>query len=379
MSTTSVMSRPKSGPKERIREAFSDSLKGVELWGSVVTFDSGHSDKTFLQVRDALTKAGFDPAVARELTPRSAFARAAKRLSEERVIDIIREDQEEVVFQFSKKNLLAKEEPEYEYTKEHFVRLNKITGKITCVNDQLRDRAQTEVDRCLEMRTTSDITRIVYLLMEKQADLIPLRKQGGTYFVPEKCVGIIDQVDTFLNEFGGEVIRMPVPKGTPYGDKAVQKNMAEYLNDMMKQLEQAVEGFSSSTREDTIKSTAEKINTTRAKIEGYALYLEDRKNDLLAFVEEVNKKLLTKIAEVSTEKKDQPLNYGASGKAFSIGNALLEKISDKPKHVNQLIVDAKIPLLDHDYAKKWLYQMARKGKIKKEGLTYSLIVEEVRS
>jgi hypothetical protein len=63
--------------------------------------------------------------------------------------------------------------------------------------------AQEELDRCIAARTGSDITKVVQRLFERQADLFPIRPQGGCYFTPACHVAFIDKIQDLLNRVGG--------------------------------------------------------------------------------------------------------------------------------------------------------------------------------
>jgi hypothetical protein len=53
---------------------------------------------------------------------------------------------------------------------ETLLKLEKQTGSVTCDLPGLAALAQEELDRCIAVRTGSDVTRIVQRLFEKQAD-----------------------------------------------------------------------------------------------------------------------------------------------------------------------------------------------------------------
>ncbi len=54
---------------------------GTKLWGEIITWTCGGLTVRHRDLVDALTDSGLDAAVARELAPRHAFARACKKLS----------------------------------------------------------------------------------------------------------------------------------------------------------------------------------------------------------------------------------------------------------------------------------------------------------
>ena len=128
---------------------------------------------------DALTAAGLDPAVARELAPRHAFTRACKKLSDQRIIRPVGEDDRTVTFQFTQE---ARAGDRFEYVLETLLALDKKTGTVTCDLPGLAAVAQEHLDHAIDARTGSDVTRVIQKLFDTHADLFPVRPQGGCYF-----------------------------------------------------------------------------------------------------------------------------------------------------------------------------------------------------
>src|SRR4029077_10321795 len=128
-----------------------------------------------------------------------AGSRACRKLSEQRIIRPVSEDAATVKFQFTQE---SREGDRFEYTLETMLTLDKQTGAVTCELPGLATMAQEELDRCIAVRTGSDVTRIVQRLFERQADLFPIRPQGGAYFCPARHAGFVDQIQEFLNRVG---------------------------------------------------------------------------------------------------------------------------------------------------------------------------------
>jgi hypothetical protein len=185
---------------------------GTKLLGEVITWSCSGVAVRHADLVDALRATGLDESVARELAPRHAFARACQRLSEQRIIRPVAEDQHTVRFQFTQESRLG---GRYEYALEAMLTLDKATGRVSCERPDLAERAQAELDRCLAARTGADVTRIVQRLFERHADLFPIRPQGGAYFTPAEHAGFVDRAQGLLGRLGGQVLRFPVPAGTP--------------------------------------------------------------------------------------------------------------------------------------------------------------------
>lgn len=295
--------------RERAKtESLKKSIEGMRLLGEIITWNArSKTPHTFSSVVAALKDCNLNHDVARELLPRHAFARACRHMVTDRMIDVLRETTDVITFQFTKKYMDEGErEREWKFAKETLVSLNKTTGRIQCPIAEMEAFAQRKLNEALDTRTTSDITRIVQKLFESEADLFPIRDQGGAYFVPLTHSGFVDRVSLFLDKLGGCITRFPVPSGTQHGDKAVQDTVSSALELMIEDHNQAIETFTLNTRQGTIEHAAEKIKATRVKIEAYASYLSDRREQLLKSVEIANRKLVETIETISKQREELP-------------------------------------------------------------------------
>jgi len=244
---------------------------GTKLLGEVISWTCSGVAVTHAALVSALADAALDPAVARELAPRHAFTRACKRLSDARIIRRVAEDQTTLTFQFTQE---TRSTDRLEYVLETMLKLDKQTGKVTCDLPGLATLAQEELDRAVTARTGADVTRVVQKLFETHADLFPVRPQGGTYFVPDRHVAFVNRVQSLLGKLGGQVLRFPVPAGTPEGDRSVKDAVASGLAALIQEHRQAIAAFDTDTREGTLERAAEKFRTTRFKIAAYGASCE---------------------------------------------------------------------------------------------------------
>lgn len=272
--------------------------------GEIITWNARtNSRHTYASVRDALRRATLDPGIVTEFIPRHAFSRACKSMSEERIIDIFKEEGEELVFQFTDRTL---ETAGWDYSKKTFLRLNRVSGNISCTEANLKDLAEKKLEEAMEERTTSDITRIVQRLFDQNGDLFPIRDQGGAYLVPDEHRGFVNQIEMFLEALGGRVRRFPIQAGTPQGDKAIGDTIADALVTLIEDHKKAVADFTIHTQRGTIEGAAERINSTRVKVEAYAHYLADRSRDLLREVDVANTQLREQVARLAGERAAAP-------------------------------------------------------------------------
>jgi hypothetical protein len=250
---------------------------GTALLGEVITWTCSGVAVRHLDLIDALSACGLDPAVARELAPRHAFTRACRKLSDRRIIRQVGEDEAHVRFQFTQE---SRHGDRFEYELETVLSLDKKSGAVTCDLPGLATLAQEEVDRCVAHRTGGDVTRIVQRLFERTADLFPIRPQGGAYFVPARHAPFVDRVQSLLGRLNGQVMRFPVPAGTSEGDRSVREAVAAGLSALVAEHRQAVAAFGADTRPGTVERAAEKIRATRFKVESYAQYLAEERDKL---------------------------------------------------------------------------------------------------
>ncbi len=269
---------------------------GTRLLGEVISWSCPGVSITHPALVAALEAAGLHAGVARELAPRHAFSRACKRLSEQRIIRPVSEDANTVRFQFTQE---SRDGDKFEYTLETMLTLDKQTGTVTCELPGLATLAQEELDRCIAARTGSDVTRVVQKLFERQADLFPIRPQGGCYFVAERHSAFVDKVQELMNRVGGRLLRFPVPAGTEEGDRSVTRAVADGLATVVAEHRAAVAQFGTDTRDDTLRRAAEKIRTTKFKLTAYAEYLAGERERLDRAVAEAERELRETVEKIA--------------------------------------------------------------------------------
>ena len=269
---------------------------GVELHGEIITWSCAGGAIRHYELIDALSGSGLDPKVARDMLPRNAFARACRKLAEARIIRKVSEDEDLMRFQFTAER---KEGDSYQYEKETILTLRKADGEIDCDLPGLATLAKEALDEAMGIRTAGDITAVIQRLFHKQADLFPIRDQGGCYFVPRRHVAFVDRIESFVGRVNGALGRFPIPKGTGRGDESVRVSVAAGLEAMIREHERAVEEFGADTRASTFERAAGRIRDTRFKVESYAEYLGSEKARLEAAVAVASRKLRHRVAEIT--------------------------------------------------------------------------------
>ena len=273
-------------------------VSGTRLLGAVIAWACPGVCVTHTALVAALEAADLDPGVARELAPRHAFSRACRVLSDRRIIRPVSEDGSIITFQFTAE---SRSDDRFEYVLETMLKLDKQTGSVNCELGGLATLAQEELDRCIAVRSGSDITRVIQKLFERQADLFPIRPQGGCYFCPQCHAGFLNKIQDLLNRVGGRLLRFPVPAGTPEGDRSVTQAVTDGLSAVIAEHRAAVTHFGLDTRSDTLERAAEKIRTTRFKVQAYAEYLAGEKAALDYALESAAAELHAKVEQLAGE------------------------------------------------------------------------------
>lgn len=305
--------------KQAAEQEFVDKHSSMRLLGEVITWGMDNQVHSHSAVVQALKDAGLSTEPAKEILPRHAFTRASKKLTEDKVIDELAKDGDLLSFQFTKRELANKE---WKYSKDTVLILNTATGKVECKDKKLESFAQRVLDKAIVDRTTADVTKIIQKLFDAEADLFPLRDQGGVYFVPEKFNQFVDKIKMFVQKLGGRVNRFPVPADTKDGNQSVQDAVVNGLTLIVDEHEQAIEEFDVNTRSDTLERMAKKIRDSRTKVEAYANYLQDRAQEMLDAVDLANNKLLQKIGALEKERADAPASANGGVRTMIHGHSV---------------------------------------------------------
>ena len=264
-----------------------------KMLGEIITWKIQGVAISHADLLAGLMASDLDCDVAKELAPRNAFARACSKLDSERIIRKIAEDNATITFQFTRE---ANEGGKFHYYFESLLFLDKHSGNITSENLELEQLAKEEFGRCMAARTANDVTRLVQRLFERHADLFSIRDQGGVYFVPELHHDFITKVERFVRNIGGSLQRFPIPAGSPQGDRAVKEAVAHGLQAIIDEHLQAVQKFGEDTRPDTLRRAEEKVRATKLKIEGYSFYLDKKREDLEASLQQASELLRSRMS-----------------------------------------------------------------------------------
>lgn len=261
--------------------------------GEIIAWQSAGTSHTDLVA--ALKAAGLDEKLARDLLPRHAFSRACRKLSDERIIRVVGEDKDSIQFQFTRESKVGHE---YQYNLEAMLKLWKADGDISGSHAGLCVEARDAFNAAMAARTASDVSTIVQRVLTNESDLFAIRPQGGCYFVPQRASYLIDKCQQFLGGIGGTMVRFAVSQGNPETERSVKVSIAAGLQAMIEEHQADVDAFGVDTRPDTIKRAAEKIRTSRFKVDAYAALLGEAKEKLESSLKAAAAKLRAKVVEL---------------------------------------------------------------------------------
>lgn len=268
------------------------TMTALDRVGTIISWKAP-KEITFTALQDALQVAGLNPAFVRQMLPRHAFSRAATEMSEARVIKKVREDKDAIWFQFTKEYL---DSGEWRYHKEATLRLCKSSGDVTSYDDYtLAHHAAQLVSKHIGLRTAADVSRIVQKTVDSHGgDLVPLREQGGVYFVPEHHSSLVDSIATFLAACGGKCTRFVLHGGDANTDASIAEAMAAHITSLVNDFRSTCEAISKETDVEMLLRRCDAVKGLRAKLTAYASLLDVHASTLSAEVDAAEMLLLNK-------------------------------------------------------------------------------------
>jgi hypothetical protein len=265
--------------------------------GEIVTWKSP-PHVGFQQLRDAMTAAGMDADMAKELLPRYAFSRAVKDLDESRIIKQAHEDSTHIWFQFTKE-YLDKTSGMFSYNFEVMLKLNKATGDVDCPDQNLRTTAYNLVLRQMGQRNSSDVTRIVQKLFDKMSqygDLFPIREQGGAYFVPAHYQHLVDQIDRLFVSIGGKLTRWGIAPSEA-NNKSAGETIRDAVDSLIEDYDKAIEAYDPNQgTAEAQQKTVRRVVEIQGMVTAYKDYLGNLRDGLETKLTDAASRLQAKIA-----------------------------------------------------------------------------------
>ena len=246
--------------------------------GEIVSWVAPHS-VAFGTLQAAMTHCNLPQSLALDMRPSNAWRRAVHHLTENRVIRETYSDEDVIRFQFTSEYL---DITEFKYTKECDLSLDKKSGIVTCTDYGVEQRAQHLINTEMQKRNANDVTRIIQKLFRQASDLIPIRQQGGVYFVPESASDVPDRVAHFLRQIGGSIQRFEI-SGDGKSGESVATSIRDVIYKMVDEAHESVTLLSTLTDEDNDRQqekTLANISAAQAKLDAYRDLLQDYTTDV---------------------------------------------------------------------------------------------------
>lgn len=253
-------------------------------------------------LRTALVQAGLDPDLAPDLKPLSKLARTsgliAKLVSEEEKKRLSRPTTHGA-------RQITREEhvnDDLAYTKEAALTLDPTDGTtILCDDMQIAAMVPTSEAEVWTTRRAGDITRIVQrIVQDAGSDLMPVREQGGAYFIPDGHK-IIAQLASLLTSIGGQLTQFgcTIGHGT---DMSIASVITDYLLKQISELKEAVAELNEKGIRSDVKSRRlSRVAELREKIGSYELLLGIQKEKVTDALNVAEATLLAKLGPSSDD------------------------------------------------------------------------------
>ena len=263
------------------------------LLGTIVTWRVP-TQVPFTTVRTALTEAGLDPDMMKELAPYYALCRALNEMKKGRVIRKLRKDDNKVFFQLTREHL---DPMEATYRRETELSIDTQTGVIGCSKERIRNKARELLEEHQANRTASDITYLLFRIYKTHAaDLIAIREQGGAYFVPNEYSELVRQTRVLLDGIGGKLRTFDIRLGSDDTAESVAESMSEYFEGLVEQFKETCENITAETgtvvqtrRWDEVAALKMKMELYKGLLSGYADHIGD-------VIGDAEKELMDKLA-----------------------------------------------------------------------------------
>lgn len=158
------------------------------------------------KVRAAAQEAGLDPKGIRDIKDRNAFIRAMRDLQRSGVIeegadgllrDKFQDDDQSVVFQFSKKFV---ESQGVTYSKEAVIRFIKNPGLIECSNAEYKALAEDLYIKVHGVYSITDLNAYVARVIKSTCHRVPLK--DGVYFISFQHGSLLEKLQKFYDALG---------------------------------------------------------------------------------------------------------------------------------------------------------------------------------
>jgi hypothetical protein len=261
-------------------------------------------------LRHGVAEIGLDPfALVPDLDAGSQVARTAGKVAR----SMSRKDSKRLArkVEYEKRQITAESNTgeALHYSRDFAVEFDKTTGEVVTSLGESLATVQQEV---LMTRRAMDVTRVVQRVIESAgSDLMPVREQGGAYFVPagheviDKVERVVEGVGGRLSRFactiGHQDVRKPGRKADATGE-SVANTIADYLLAQIGDLNKAVaELKESGTRSDARRNRLTTVATLKDRLQNYAGLLGAQSSIIGQALGQAEEALLSKLGPAKDE------------------------------------------------------------------------------
>lgn len=247
-------------------------------------------------LHSAMTEAGIPEELAGDLHPRHALARALHEIAQGQPRIVRRlpaDDQDRPRMQLTREYL---SNVGLEYKRECLLTLD---GTVVRGDDAaIAVEAQRLLEEHIGTRLTNDLTRLVQrVVAEAGTDLIPVREQGGAYFVPAGAA-VVAQLAILLDKIGGRVSMFAVTIG--HGtDQSIADTLAEYLIGQIGEFRKSIEDLGEDSRSDVRARRIERIGSLKQRLGSYRSLLAASAERVAEVLRQAEGDLLARIGETA--------------------------------------------------------------------------------
>lgn len=248
---------------------------------------------------EILTDCGFTEKYAREHNYRSAFLRALKNMETQRIIRMVKEDRNYLIYQFTAEDRV---DESFEYNPETIITIDKevyrqtksIDAAITKGDPAIKEKIIKHFMREKVTYKSSDVSRTLHKIFVDNADIVALREQGSVYYVPGGYKNVLESASKYVGMLGGicRFSYIPIPDA-PESRATVKAAVEDEVETFIAWLEGQIEELESGKEvtERWYNTKDKKLAEARDRLELYAELLGDGKTGIEAKFAVLEKKL----------------------------------------------------------------------------------------
>ncbi len=235
---------------------------------------------------------------AREHNYRATLIRCLRSLTEQRLIEKVKEDMCELTYQFTRRELVDQGDgDELQYEKELTFTIDKtayfdcgdIEDSISkCDDSDVRAHIISLFNEEKVKYNSSDVTRYVQKILNDHSDIVSLRPQGAVYFVPASGQELVQKLAQVLDNIQGQgygiasLSYFPVPN-VESAANMVGQGVDSEITDLFGKMDEEITKMQTGSGEITekwIQTRKDRIQKVKDRLKMYQNVLGDRADEL---------------------------------------------------------------------------------------------------